>query len=374
MAHGPRVVRNLPKRHWEDSRHFRHSREQVHSLADVFGKPSAWSGGAEATYRPLSGNLYYLAGRVLFANRLEAYHVVGALTYVLNGILLLLLSRRLLPDPWSLLPPVLFVSRLAHTQVITYTSEFDGLSYVTFGLLGLLCLIADGGAPRRGGQGLAAGAFGLAVLCKEAAIVWPAVAAAQGWLFHPARAWRRCLAGFVVVGAWALAYPRIIRHLYDATRPSFVIDLGPAALVTRYGAYLLSFLNLLVPNVDPETAGWAMPPRVVELAQSPAIVLVVAALIALFVVALIRARLRPSSVSAPARVAALGFAWFVMATAPFAVLADRLFMRYSYAGHAGLALSVGGLAAGAAQRWRAHRSAGSAPPSPPLDNPSAAEI
>jgi hypothetical protein len=109
-----------------------------------------------------------------------------------------------------------------------------------------------------------------------------------------------------------------------------------------------------------------MPPRVVELAESPAMVLVMAALIALFVVALMRARLRPSATSAPTRVAALGFAWFVMATAPFAVLADRLFMRYSYAGHAGLALSVGGLAAEVAQRWSAHRSpAGAAPPPPP---------
>src|SRR5258707_8813555 len=66
VAQGPRVVHNLPKWHWEDGRHFHHNRQQIHSIADCFLVPSAWEGGAEATYRPLSANLYYLAGRSLF--------------------------------------------------------------------------------------------------------------------------------------------------------------------------------------------------------------------------------------------------------------------------------------------------------------------
>jgi hypothetical protein len=43
------------------------------------------------------------------------------------------------------------------------------------------------------------------------------------------------------------------------------------------------------------------------------------------------------------RLVAFGFAWFLIATLPFAVFADRLFMRYGYLGHAGLALCVVGL-------------------------------
>ena len=352
VAHGPRVVRNLPKRHWEDSRHFRHNRAEVHSLADCFRKPSAWPGGAEATYRPLSGNLYYLAGRTLFANRLEVYHAIDAVVYVVNGVLLLLISRRLLPDPWSMLPPVLFVSRLAHMQVFTDTSEFDTLSYVTFGLLGLHSFLVARASERRGGEVVTAVAFGLALLCKEPAVVWPAVAAAHGWLFDRATAWRKYVAGFVVVAAWAIAYPRILRSLYAGGAPGFVLDLGPTEMLTRYGAYLLAFLNPLVPNVDPEKAGWAMPPRVVAAAESPAMIVLMASLMTLAAVVMARARLRPASVSSPGRVAALGFAWFVAATAPFAVLGDRLFIRYSYAGHAGLALAAGGVGAAIAQHWR----------------------
>ncbi len=348
-------MRNLPKRHWEDSRHFRHNREQIHSLLDCFRKPSAWPGGAEATYRPLSGNLYYLAGRTLFGNRLEAYHVVGAVVYVLNGILLLLLSRRLLPEWWSLVPPVLFVSRRAHIQVVIYTSEFDALSYVTFGLLGLHLFLAARASERRRGEALAAGTFSLALLCKEAAVVWPFVAAAGGWLFDRASAWRRYVAGFVAVVAWAVAYPRIIRALYTESAPGFALDLSPAGLITRYGAYLLSFLNALVPSVDPEQAGWAMPPRVVELAGTPIMLVLTTALLVLTAASMVWARVRPASVSSAARAALFGLAWFFAATAPFVVLADRLFMRYSYAGHAGLAIAAGGAAAALAQGGRATR-------------------
>ena len=76
IVQGPRVIHNLPKWHWEDGRHFHHNRQQVHSIADCFLVPSAWEGGAESTYRPLSANLYYLAGRsgtapfVVLADRL----------------------------------------------------------------------------------------------------------------------------------------------------------------------------------------------------------------------------------------------------------------------------------------------------------------
>jgi hypothetical protein len=43
------------------------------------------------------------------------------------------------------------------------------------------------------------------------------------------------------------------------------------------------------------------------------------------------------------RVVVFGFAWFLITTLPFTIFADRLFMRYGYLGHAGLALCVGGL-------------------------------
>jgi hypothetical protein len=352
-AHGPRLLRNLPKHHWEDFRHFRHNREQIHSLADCFRKPSAWAGGAEATYRPLSANLYYFAGRTLFENRPEAYHALDAGTYLLNALLLLLICRELLPGLVALLPPLLFVSRVAHEQDIAYTSNFDTLSYVALTLTALLLFVRARRHERRLGEALAVAAFAVALLCKEAAIMWPALVSLYGWLFDRARAWRKYLAAWAVAAAWALAYPRILQALYPSDQPRFLLDFSPAGILARYAAYLATFANGLVPRVDPEAAGWAMPPQVATLAgRAPAIALM-AALVAFEMILLVLARWRPASVGEPARVTAFGLGWFFVATSPFVVFADRLFMRYCYMGHAGLALAVGGIAMGAWQSWHA---------------------
>ena len=42
--------------------------------------------------------------------------------------------------------------------------------------------------------------------------------------------------------------------------------------------------------------------------------------------------------------------WFLLAAAPYVVLQDRLFMRYSYFAHAGLAVALAALALLLAQR------------------------
>ncbi len=344
-AHGPREVGNLPKRHWEDGRHFRHNRDQVHSLADCFTTPSAWPGGNEATYRPLSTNCYYLAGRVLFGNRLAVYHAISAGVYVLNGVLLFLVARRLLPGPSSLVPPVLFVSRIAHAQVAAYTSEFDALSYVTLGLAGLLLLMSARNARGWVRPVLATAAFAAALLCKEAAVVWPAIVTVYGGLFDDARHWRRYVLAWLPAVAWAAAYPAVIRWLYPSGAVGFAFDLRPLELCQRQAAYLLSFSNLLVPAVDPEKAGWAMPPDIVALAGRPVVAVAVACLGVLMAAVLVRARVRPAHTGPAVRVIAFGGAWFFGANAPFAAFADRLFMRYAYLGHAGLALAIGGAVA-----------------------------
>jgi len=349
VAHGPRVVHNLPKWHWEDGRHFHHNRQQIHSIADCFFEPSAWEGGAEATYRPLSANLYYFAGRSLFGNDIEAYHTIDALTHVANGVLLFLLCRELLPGLFSLIPPVLFVSRLAHGQDFEYTSNFDTLSYAAFSLLGLLLFVSARRRERRLPEALAVGAFGLALLCKEAAVVWPAILTAYGWLFDRSSEWRKYVAGWVVAALWLVGYREMIHLLYPSGTPGFVFDLTPKGLLTRYAAYLLSFLNVLVPDVDPEKAGWAIPPHVSALAATVPMRVVMACLVAAVAALMVAARWRPARVGQSGRVAAFGLAWFLAGTSPFAVLAHRLFIRYTYFGHAGLAIAAGALASAVTQ-------------------------
>jgi hypothetical protein len=356
VAQGPRVIHNLPKWHWEDGRHFHHNRQQIHSIADCFLVPSAWEGGAEATYRPLSANLYYLLGRSLFGNNIEAYHAIDALAHVTNAILLFLLCRHLLPGAFALIPPVLFVSRLAHRQDFEYTSNFDTLSYAGLCLLGLLLFVIARQRQRRFPEALATFAFGLALLCKEAAVVWPAIVTAYGWLFDRSTAWRKYVPGWALAALWIVCYREMVHLLYPAGTPGFTLDFAPHHLLARYGAYLLAIFNVLVPDVDPEKAGWAIPPHLRAFASSTPLVVAMAVLLAVEAALLVAARWRPHWAGPSARVAAFGLAWFFAGTAPFVVLADRLFIRYSYFGHAGLAIAAGGLASAAAQWIRSARS------------------
>lgn len=355
VVQGPGVIHNLPKWHWEDGRHFHHNRQQIHSIADCFLVPSAWEGGAEATYRPLSANLYYFAGRSLFGNNIEVYHAIDAAAHLANAILLFLLCRYLLPGPFALIPPVVFVTRLAHRQDFEYTSNFDTLSYAGLCLLGLLLFVGARRRDRRFPEALAAFAFGLALLCKEAAVVWPALLTAYGWLFDQPRAWRKYAAGWALAALWIVCYRDVVHLLYPAGTPGFTLDFAPHHLLARYGAYLLAIFNVLVPSVDPERAGWAIPPHLRAFAASTPLVVAMACLVAVEAALLVAARWRPHLVGPSARAAAFGLAWFFAGTAPFVVLADRLFIRYSYFGHAGLAIAVGGLASAAAQWIRAGR-------------------
>jgi hypothetical protein len=374
VEHGAHFVRNLPKHHWEDGRHFHHNRAHIHSLLDCFTQPSAWAGGAEATYRPLSANLYYYLGRRLFDNRPEVYHALDGAVFVLNAVLLLLICRELLPAPAAILPPVLFASRWAHAQDFAYTSNFDTLSYVALSLAGLLLFIRARRTERRGPEVLAALAFGLALFCKEGAVVWPAILTVYGWLFDRASAWRKYATAWILTGVWAVAYIQITHRLYPADQPGFRLDLTPPGLLSRYAAYALAFFNTLVPKVDPEGQGWAMPPEVSALSGTAPAIVLVAALVVIEVALLLRARIRPAAVGSAVRVATFGVAWFLVATAPYAVLAHRLFIRYSYFGHAGLALAVGGATVAATQSVIDHlphaRTATASAPSAAVPEPS----
>lgn len=346
---GLRVVHNLPKWHWEDGRHFHHNRQQIHSIVDCFVEPSAWVGGAEATYRPLSANLYYLAGRTLAGNRIEVYHAVDAMAHVVNGVLLFLLCRRMLPGLVALVPPVIFVTRLALVQDFIYTSNFDTLAYTAAALLGLLLFVRAPVSDRLFYEGLALVAFGVALLCKEAAVVWPAIITVHGWLFDRTTAWRKYVPPWITTALWIVFYRRMIHLLYPAGTVGFALDFSPPGITGRYAAYLLCVCNALVPAVNPDRAGWGIPPHVAALAVTRPMTVLVAVLVALDAIVVGLARWRPHRIGATARIAAFGFTWFLVATAPFVILADRLFMRYSYLGQAGLAITAGAVASALAQ-------------------------
>jgi len=98
--------------------------------------------------------------------------------------------------------------------------------------------------------------------------------------------------------------------------------------------FLLMFANAAVDPID----HWGVPRHLPAMATLPWVA-VPAAVTAIALLGLLASarRLPAGQIGSAARVMALGAAWFLAGTAPFVVLDDRLFLRYSLFGNAGLA-------------------------------------
>jgi hypothetical protein len=334
VAHGGRALRNLPDYQWEDRVFIQHGTREVGSLGDCFTKRPVWPG----LYRPLTTNLYYFVGRKVFANRIEVHHLINVVFYLANGFLLFLVCRRVLAYPGALIPPVLFVSRFSHVEVVSNTCEFQSLLSVFFTLLAIDLFIAGrSGRPSREQWSLVA--FALALFSKETAVVLPALLIVYWWLFDEVGSWRRYLAPWGVAVIWAVLFALVFRRVSDSAPTGFSYDLSFWKVAGDYAAYLLAFVNLLTHDL----ANVVITPAVASLAATfPARVGVIALFAVALTVAVFHKRFRGARAGL-VRVFALGVLFFGVATAPYVILEARLFMRYAYLGHAGLAISSGAL-------------------------------
>jgi hypothetical protein len=327
-VHGRRLVENLAQTQWEDDLFFRYTREHIHTLIDCFRLPGPYPG----LYRPLTTNLFYFVGLGAFGQNLAAYHLICLCLAIFNAALLYRIAFRLLRSGWALLAPVLFVSRLANVEVLTHSCEFQSLFAVFWALLCVDWFV-------EGRIGWSIVAFVLALASKETAIVIPAILIVHGILFDRRRKRRSHLGHLVVAGLWTVAS----LALHDRAT-GFRYDFSPSNVLRNLAAYLLAFCNPLVWPLD----DWVMPARVSTIASWRVTQLGIAALLALCLVSLARARAWVS-------ILGFGFAWFVIATLPVAIFEGRLFMRYGYFGYAGLSIAACGAGAQlgeAIRKWR----------------------
>jgi len=333
-AQGPAFLEALHRRHWEDRRFFVHNQRNIATVGQCFTRPSTWPG----LYRPLTTNCYYLLGRTLWSNRIEVYHAINLGVFAANALVLLWLCLDWMPAPWAWLAGALFASRLAHRQLVCNSVEFQSLASVLFALLGLKLFLAGRRDDRRGLEWLALAAFVLALLSKEAAVAWAAILALHGWLFDRPSAARRYLPPVLTAVAWALLLALFIRPRVTPGPTGFGYDVS-AAVVERYTAYLAVFLNPLCLGTPAETD---MAPAVLRLAASRAAQVAFCVTLVAEAAALWRGRWRQAGGDAW-RLTAFGYGWFLAAAAPYVILQDRLFMRYAYFPHAGLAVGLGAL-------------------------------
>jgi hypothetical protein len=334
VAQGPAFAQALHRRHWEDRRFFVHNQRTIATVGQCFTRPSTWPG----LYRPLTTNCYYFLGRALWGNRIEVYHAINLAVFAANALLVLWLCLDWMPAPWAWLAGALFASRLAHRQLVCNSVEFQALASVFFALVGLKLFQAGRKGDHRALEWLAVAAFVLALLSKEAAVAWVAVVVVHGWLFDRRSAAGRYVPAVLTAVAWALLLGFVIRPRVTPEPTGFTYDFS-AAVVERYTAYLVVFLNPLCLGTPVETD---MAPAALDLASSRAAQAAFCLTLLAEAGALWRGRRRAPGGEAW-RLLAFGYGWFLAAAAPYVVLQDRLFMRYAYFPHAGLAVAAGAL-------------------------------
>lgn len=331
-AHGSRIVDNWHQPQWEDGIFFQHNTAQIHSVLDCFDKPGPWHG----LYRPLTTNLYFYVGGKALGNRAEAYHFINLVFVILNAVLLYRLAESFLGPWWAMIPAVLFSSRLAMVEVVLHTCEFQGLLYVFFTILSVDLFFRSRKSESVRLLTLSALAFWLALFSKESAIVLPAIVIVYGRLFDDRLISRPYLVHPIVALSWVILFVLVIRPLFDNQTTGFTYDFSVSNVMHNYAAYFLDFSNwLLAPLQD-----YVMPARIAALADTLWVRVLLGILIVSEAVLFLFPRILKTQ---DLRLVAFGFAWFLIATLPFAIFDDRLFMRYSYLGHAGLALCVGAM-------------------------------
>ncbi len=378
LVHGSWIAATWSTMTWEDPMWFEYVAREIRTPVDCFTAQPLWPG----LYRPLTTGCYYAAGVSLFGQQIEPFHAITVAMYGANGVLLFALARQLLPRGswlWALVPALLWVSRRAHVETVTLAVEFQSLFAVFCSLLAILVFIGgrDVGmaddpvgplarprhappATSRAGLRLArAGdAFSarilltallliLALLSKESAVILPAILLAHDWIFQRLRTrrdWLPHLLLFAISTTWAVLFFTVFRATsgYEPTGFGYASSLAGTLRVAlrNVTAHSIDFSNLLVTSYSlreniilaPSVARWSL----VGWVQGIVAVILLAALTA----SLALGR-RTLTVARDTRPVVFGLTFFLLAIAPFLVFDDRLFMRYSYFSHAGLALAAG---------------------------------
>lgn len=328
LVHSDDLHQNWSRYHWEDQLFFDHNHTMIHSVRDCFVQPALWPG----LYRPLTTNCYYYLGGWLFAQQIEIYHAINVGLYYGNALLVYWLVRALLARLYALLAALLFISRTAHVEVITNTVEFQILAATFFTLLALVTWAAALRQPTGRRFLVAYFLFFCALLSKEASATAVILLPLYAWFFASAWRWSYLVSPLLVGAGWLTLFATVQRLVNHDQATGFHFTITPALVLRNITAHLASFANWLA--ADPTNL--VMPARVEAVANAAG----GQALLLLLVVVTTALVVGKEHVPHLGWVFAWGGAFFLLAILPYSFFEDRLFMRYGYTSHIGLALVI----------------------------------
>ncbi|MDE1152856.1 MAG: hypothetical protein PW788_09995 [Micavibrio sp.] len=133
----------------------------------------AGSRGNEGYYRPVPGVLHLIVYQ-LFGASTVAFHTLNIICHAINAGLVYRLGRKLgFAEGATFVAALLWCLHPLHTEAVSYMNSTPELLWVTFTLLGLLALVPE---CSWWNAAKAAACFLLALGCKEASVVFSALA------------------------------------------------------------------------------------------------------------------------------------------------------------------------------------------------------
>lgn len=171
-------------------------------LPQIFSSSSTGGAGyVDSFYRPLQ-TLAYLIVQQLFGQETWAFHGLNILLHGLNTVLLFLLGQKMgLFRRFAFAGALIWAMHPLHTEAVTYMSATADPLHALFLLSGLLVMVPVFTKKQRV---VAALFFVLALLSKESAVVFPALAITMVFFFSSER--QRPQSYFVTWPFWAMAF------------------------------------------------------------------------------------------------------------------------------------------------------------------------
>lgn len=323
----------------------------LQGLGNLFTK-DLWSASAQGEpssfYRPITMLSFWL-NALVGGRSVVSYRLGNIVLHASNALLLLALlrQRRVVSPRWAPLPALLWAVAPASSEPVLWISGRFDLLVVSFALTALLAgdiaRRSLGTDKHRWALPLTLVAVAAGTFSKESFVAWLPILAVDDWLFGrsegaeeaPGRARHLALkygGVFAAVAAYFLAR-------YELALPSTAVALrtGLWSLVESFFFLVSSFWRLLVwpTNLDPFRP--YVPPSSGALALT----------LGLFTLATVLCvRWLWQSRSSAAKLAVLGWAWFVLSTVPSALVGPNLDMigdRYAYLPVVGLVCTAAAL-------------------------------
>jgi hypothetical protein len=321
---------------------------------EIFRRPEQFADFTLPYYRPLV-NVSYWVDRRLWGSNASGFHFTNLLLHWMATLLVFTLARALMAEPlWAALAALLFAAHPIHTEsVIMVQGRTDllGTVLVSLSLLALLRALQATDGARILAAGVASGvALLAALLSKEMAITWPALAALTVVAYpNTSKGKTARIALLCSVGAAALGVYFWMRGA--VTGGALPVDfsrigtpglgLVPITFVTYLGLLVWPFSFSFIRSISPPET-WADPRILVSAILASAILLSLALL------------------TRRNRVAAAGAGWMVITLLPvlnlFPIPGFVVAERYLYLPSVGFCLLLAAWIRRAAFTWATSKS------------------